>query len=240
MPKIVTPEEFWDAMPLYVEHAHLVATKLFNLAVSNPSSGIQLRATVFDTRPPNFKRRVWAHDRIAKLWGTPGKLLSIEADFPVDNGRIALEDTSYNESGKQLRVWAYDVPRRNLSNDISSPGATYRETSWIASRARDNIANLTMPGYIFMDYTNHPYLPDDRRRMLAYACTDGNGARRRSFTSAAGVANLPATYFIDAIAPPYTEPDRILLEGYSLETYHTSKITTLLAYLGHVAEHGAR
>jgi len=237
MPRIITAEQFHEAIPDYIEQAHELAVTILDHAIANPVSDVQVRATVFDASAlPDYRRYVSDPDELAELWTTRDRLQTLEADVPVDNGRLALENF-FSDIGGRVRVWTYGLGERAITASAGVDDEGARLFDWISSETRADLSKLTMPGYTFHQGCEGFEI---RPSITAYVYTPREKeAGKRHYSGASGVANIPPDQLKTAIAPHLTQADMRLLEDHSVETYHTAKIERLLKLLGGVARQGA-
>lgn len=252
MTEVVTPDMFWQAIPAYVERAHNLATLIIEHAVTEPTAGVEVQATVFnEAYPSTHMERTTEPTRLAELWNTPEHLAVMEVDIPIDNGRLAIEDRHAAGDYRQLRVWQYrdraKPPLRQIDprlwNRLQAIPKSGPDTKWIGSSTREYLGNLVIPGYVFRGWGPIPddySAPESSLEAYLYRVVDRMSGLQ-TYQGWSGVTNIPTSSFIrDAIAPPYSQSDAKLLDGHSLETYHTAKIERLLMIMGAIAKRGVR
>jgi hypothetical protein len=123
MPRLVTAEQFHDALPGYVGLAHAYTAGIIDRALSEPGSNVQVRARVHNSSiPPDYKEHIVELGRIAELRDrNDSALRSVEVDVPMDGVRLALEDHSplVSRLGRQVRAWLYAPPITTGQNQIN-------------------------------------------------------------------------------------------------------------------------
>ncbi|HSX06065.1 MAG TPA: hypothetical protein VLF69_06395 [Candidatus Saccharimonadales bacterium] len=224
-PHTVTFAELRQAVPEYVTQAHDLAAAVLQRAITNPVVEIAVRAVVRNAAEPVYQEFVDDPERLAELWITKERLSALEADVPIPVGRLALK-----ASAEDVHVWTYRLPEDAEAG--AGKAKAPRVLPWLASGPRHRLEQLTGPGYIF----NRPSVAAQAfgldPAILTYAYSQRDAlAGRNWYYGARGITNTTAAYFTEAVAPVCTEEDRQLLEGQSVETYHTHKIEQLLSIL---------
>lgn len=235
----VSSEQLERATPRYVERARKISHYIFERALSDSSSKIQLDADVFNAEAPNYSQRVLGHEQLVELWASGKRIESVRADAPLDSARLAIENSYAGDTYAHTQVWVY-TPRRKFNLSEIDPRNQGRDRSpeddgidWIRSADRAHLGNLVMPGYSFSPSSG---FESDPPRIFTYLYTAYDAKRgKHKFSSASGLGNILLNTYQTALAPRYSAEDKKLMEQYGYATYHTQKIERILGVMASIA-----
>lgn len=242
MPRLITAEQFYRAVPNYVALAHQYSTQIIDRGLAGNDSGVQVEGLVHSTTGHGFRMRTADLGEITDLRQRRSEsLLVVEADTAIEGVRLAINDTlRFHGFGRRVRAWLYNPATRlepTAKIDIDGVETTSytrqrpegQRIGWIGSKAREYLGNLVVPGYLFSEGNDLSDNTREQPSMMTYVYDPNDiSAGKDAFHQASGVGNIPPLTYATAIAPPYTPEDAALMEGYCLETYLTAKIETVL------------
>jgi hypothetical protein len=243
MPESISSEKFYEDIPAFVGIVHDLATRIAREAIVHPELNMQIRGLTIDEMG-EYSSITAANELTVPLQG-PYPRREVRIDIPLEDRRMAIEDVSTSHD-RDVRIWTY-IPaiapyifRKGKPASIEAADETELPTpksvDWLASMARKDLGNLALPGYIFgNDFREVDDPFHARPHISAYVFTPADIVRGQSmYHGSTDVGNLLADYFETAIAPPFSDDDRTLMQQ-AREAYHVANIAAIIKNMRLVA-----